>query len=142
MEEITKNSYYELAYDPSKNRIYIKVIGYWRDASVVPDYVRHWEEVLALARPNFTVLADLTEMKPHPPGLAQLHKKTMQMSKVAGHLESAQLFSDEMAEWQLEEIGRNSSVQSNKFNNREEAEAFLDTFLEKSNLSSAEPSEV
>ena len=70
-----KTEHYELAFDPTENRVFWKVIGHWRSVDAVPDFDRHWNEITRQVRPGFTILADLREMNPMPEDVVELNQK-------------------------------------------------------------------
>ena len=74
MIAVSNNPYYELNYDRSKNRIYLKVNNYWRSPEVVPNYMADWKKAIDLARPGFTLLADCRNMLTHPTSVKEMHE--------------------------------------------------------------------
>ncbi len=78
-QEIKKNDSYEIYVDKTKNRFYIKFIGYWQDPSEVPDYLDDHKKALGFLSSGFTVLTDTRDMKTPPPKIMELHGKGLQM---------------------------------------------------------------
>ena len=66
MKEIAKNDYYELKISEAKNRIYWTMKGFWRSMAVVPDFDKDWDTTQNMAKPGWTLLGDLSELKPMP----------------------------------------------------------------------------
>ncbi len=71
MEEIGKNEFYELSYDPELNRVHWKMSGFWSSMEVAPDFQKHWDMAQEKASPGSTILADLTELKAMPADVIQ-----------------------------------------------------------------------
>ena len=74
MITVSDNQFYELAYDPHKNRIYMRINSYWKSPEVVPHYLSDWNKVIGLAAPGFTLLADFRNMITHPASVKELHE--------------------------------------------------------------------
>ncbi|SIT83246.1 hypothetical protein SAMN05444128_1237 [Pontibacter indicus] len=74
MITVSDNQFYELAYDPQKNRIYMRINNYWKSPDVVPNYLNDWNKVISLAAPGFTLLADFRNMITHPASVKELHE--------------------------------------------------------------------
>ena len=67
MNVIAENDYYKLAYDESKNRVLWRMIGFWKSLAVVPDFDKDWDRAQSLAKPGFTIYADLSKLEIMPP---------------------------------------------------------------------------
>ncbi|MCP2045319.1 hypothetical protein [Pontibacter sp. HSC-36F09] len=74
MITVSDNQFYELAYDPEKNRIYMRINNYWKSPEVVPNYLNDWNKVIGLAAPGFTLLADFRNMITHPVSVKKMHE--------------------------------------------------------------------
>lgn len=53
MTTVSKNDYYEHAYDPEKNLVYWTMKGFWMSMSVVPNYDSDWDKILQMTKPGF-----------------------------------------------------------------------------------------
>jgi hypothetical protein len=58
-----KTSYYELSYDPQKNRIYFNCMGNWTSRDVAPDFMDDWLSTMELCQPGWTILGDLRRVE-------------------------------------------------------------------------------
>ena len=125
MRTIRENQHYQLKYDGLKNRVYVKIIGFWKSPDMVPNYVEDWEMVLKMARRGFTILADVREMKIHPQSVVELHEKTIAMSTSKGYSYTAEVTTDKISSFQVNRMYENNDVENIKFNTVEEAEDFL-----------------
>ncbi|WP_276496474.1 hypothetical protein [Pontibacter litorisediminis] len=74
MIAVSNNPYYELNYDRSKNRVYLRINNYWKSPEVVPGYLGDWDKVIGLAQPGFTLLADFRNMLTHPASVKAMHE--------------------------------------------------------------------
>jgi len=63
---IKDNKYYKIGVSPEKNRVYFKIIGFWKSVEIVPDYLNDWKKATSLLARGFTLVTDATEMKTHP----------------------------------------------------------------------------
>jgi len=127
MKPIARNPYYEISVDAQKNRVYLKVMGFWRNATVVPEYVAHWEEALRQVKRNFTICADIRKMQPYCHEVQNLHEKVQAMIVKSGLLQTAEVLPRNMVmEVQCDRICRNSMMPRKKFSTAEEAEKWLD----------------
>ncbi len=123
---IANNAQYELCISVEKNRVYLKIKGYWRTPEVVPHYVEDWDEALRLLRKNFTVLTDAAAMKTHPPSVRELHERVQRAIMTAGVRRIAEIVDDEISTMQLDSIAKATSFPKKNFRILEDAEAWLD----------------
>ena len=124
--EIT-NEFYELRANAVKNRLYIKVIGFWSAPKVVPNYLTDIKEATEHLRSGFSILADLREMRTSPASVVHIHEEGLKITKAAGVEYSAEVISDTITNMQMKKMYREHDVNDNKFKTIEEAEAFLDS---------------
>ncbi len=73
MKIMAETEYYVIAVDPAKNRAYLSLIGYWKSRADVPRYLEDWRQAIGPLSAGFTVLTDVTRMKPPPQDVTQLH---------------------------------------------------------------------
>lgn len=74
MIAVSNNPHYELNYDRTKNRIYLRINNYWKAPEVVPNYLSDWNKVIELATPGYTLLADFRNMLTHPASVKEMHE--------------------------------------------------------------------
>ncbi|MFT2008264.1 hypothetical protein ACMA1I_06280 [Pontibacter sp. 13R65] len=84
MITIARNQFYEFSYEPDKNRIHFRMLGYWKSPEVVPEYLKDWGKTLEMAKPGFTLIADVRDMITHPVTVKQLHEKAIESCVDAG----------------------------------------------------------
>ncbi len=124
---IEQNPFYELAVSTQKNRIYLKIIGFWRNEAAVPNYLKDWNKALGLVRKDFTVLTDATQMKIHPPDVRLLHEQAQAAILKAGVSKVAEILTDRISEIQLDNVAKVTLFPKKNFISQEEAEKWLDT---------------
>lgn len=128
--QVAQNHCYDLLYNPSKNRIYITIKGFWRNVEQVPGFLSDIEKALALVQPGFTLLADLRQMITHAPAVMNLHVQCQKLVKDAGLQAAANVEpSDRIATLQVNEISNQSKMPLFRFTSLQQAEEYLNTFL-------------
>ncbi|MEL6559255.1 MAG: hypothetical protein AAFQ94_13785 [Bacteroidota bacterium] len=75
LTSITKNQYYDIAYNPVSNRMYLRIKGYWKRAEDVADYVKHIRQGGDSLKPGFNLMVDLREMKTPPITINTIHER-------------------------------------------------------------------
>lgn len=53
---IAQTPQYEIYVDKAINRIYLKIIGFWRNPEQVPLYIDDWKKAIMAAGKGFTLL--------------------------------------------------------------------------------------
>lgn len=124
--EIRSNKYYTIKVSPKKNRAYLKIIGYWRNVSIVPDYLDDWNKALSYLKSGFTLLTDASEMKIHPPDVKSLHEQAQLLVKNKNVVKVAEIISDDVATFQLDAVAKLTKFPKQNFRSYEEAEKWLD----------------
>lgn len=125
--KINETKQYTISILPEKNRAYLKIIGFWRNPEVVPDYLKDWTKATSLLRKGFTLLTDASEMKTHPQELRKLHEQAQAIILNAGVSKVAEILKDEVAEMQLNAVAKATQFPKKNFRTAEEAEKWLDT---------------
>ena len=127
MKLVAKTPLYEISYDSVKNRTYLKIIGFWRNPEVVPNYLSDFAKMIKMTRRNFTILVDTTQMPVHPKEVQQIHETAQRMSVNAGVARVAHILSESaIAEFMIDKMASNSRMPQDKFRNGTDAEAWLD----------------
>lgn len=124
---IASNPNYEILVSKSKNRAYLKIIGFWRSPQQVPDYIADWEKAVKELKSGFTLLTDVREMKIAPASVREMHTKTQSIVVKAGVKKVAEVQSDKVTELQLDGLAQDTQMPKRNFNHIEEAEAWLDS---------------
>ncbi|WP_051359788.1 hypothetical protein [Adhaeribacter aquaticus] len=127
MIAVAQNPYYEFSYDPAKNRLYFKFLGYWKSPDVVPDYLQEWGHVIKLTKPGFTIVADVRNMITHPREVKQLHEKAIDLCIIAGVSHIAEVTpADKIAVLQTTGMADKAQLSYNRFPDVASADAYLD----------------
>jgi hypothetical protein len=74
---------YQYRTDPVKNRLYIRLSGFFKERDV-PPMLEELEQVLDDLRPGFDVVTDLSHFKPGSPAAASFIRKGAEMIKARG----------------------------------------------------------
>ena len=127
MEEIEKNEYYHINVDKSKNRIYLKVIGFWESPNVVPNYITDLEKASKALSRGFTIIADLRDMKTPPQELRSVHEKAQEVLVQAGLDRTAEILSSALLASATEMYAEKSWMKKREFSSIKEAEEWLDS---------------
>ena len=123
------NEYYDLNFRPTKNQINWKVKGFWRSVGAVSNMEKDWDSVLARAKkPGFNILADLTEMKPPPQDVKDLHAQVQGKIVEAGVHKLAVVIGSALVDMSVKSIGRKSGISqlTTNFADPASAQAWLD----------------
>lgn len=127
MKQIENNDYYEINVDLSKNRMYLKVIGFWKKPDLVPNYVKHIESAGKSLERGFTLLADLREMKTPPLILNPVHQKAQEALVREGLDRTAEVFSNIVLKTVTASIANESNMKKQVFPSIIEAEMWLNS---------------
>jgi len=127
MVNVVANEYYEAGVEPSKNRLYIKVIGFWKNPEQVPNYVSDLRTAAEKLEPGFTILVDLRMMKPPATSVTPVHVEAQQMLVEHGLSRTAEVVGNAvLLELQLKKFAQESAMIKAEFNTPEEGEKWLD----------------
>jgi hypothetical protein len=123
---IGNNKYYIIEVSKDKNRAYLKILGFWKNADVVPDYLADWSKAVGMLTKGFTLLTDASEMKTHPQDVRKLHEQAQAMLLKAGVAKVAEIVKDDVAEMQLDSVARTTNFPKKSFRTAADAEIWLD----------------
>lgn len=123
---ISNNKHYQLAVDPGKNRVYLKIIGFWNNPEVVPNYLSDWAKTIANTKKGFTILTDASEMKTHPQELRKIHEQAQALILKGGVSKVAEIISHDVTTMQLDAVARKTQFPKKNFKDKVEAEKWLD----------------
>ena len=76
---LVSNDKYEIEVDVSKNRIYFKIIGFWKNVNEVPNFISDVEKAVNMVTPGFSIISDLRVAKPPAEETRKLHVKTSEI---------------------------------------------------------------
>ncbi|MBX0333708.1 hypothetical protein K3G39_10715 [Pontibacter sp. HSC-14F20] len=125
-QHVVRNSCYEIGYDGIRNRVYFSILGFWKNADSVPDFLNDWDKALQLVRSGFTLLVDMRTMITHPHQLNRLHEESQRRMKAAGLSRIANVMPvDKIASLQVADIVKQIEVPSQHFETCEAAQQWL-----------------
>ena len=127
MKTIVQNERYTIQIDQEKNRLYLTLIGYWKDRSVAPDYLRDLKNAVRSLSQDYTILTDVTQMKTPPQDIVNLHLEAQKQLIADGLKKTAELVGhDIIAKMALDRFSKESGMTKGSFDDKKEAEAWLD----------------
>ncbi|MGC9671196.1 hypothetical protein ACNTMW_32200 [Planosporangium sp. 12N6] len=124
-----RNDRYEVAVDTAKNRLYLVVKGYWSKPQEVPDYVDDLVSAAQRLRPAFTMVSDCTQMRPHHEDVMPVHLTAQQEVMKVGLARVAEVLPGAGTRLQARRMSNNTGMFKAEFDDRAEAEAWLDSEL-------------
>jgi hypothetical protein len=125
-QKISDNKFYKIEVSPEKNRAYLKIIGFWKNAEIVPDYLKDWTKATNALKSGFTLLTDASEMKTHPQEVRKLHEQAQAILLKAGVSKVGEVLKDDVAEMQLDAVAKTTQFPKKNFRTAEDAEKWLD----------------
>jgi hypothetical protein len=129
-ERIASNSYYDIAVDTARNRIYLTIKGFWQTKDLVPHYIEDLSEATGILGPGFTVLANLTRMVPPTAEVSVLHQQAQSLLMKSGLARSAEIVNDPLLMSVVDEYAAVSRATRRVFYDPGFAEVWLDSFEE------------
>ncbi len=127
MKTIAKTDYYSIETDKAKNRIYLIIVGFWKNISV-PDYFDDITKASQEVSRGFTILTDVSGMETPPMEIGALHEKAQNLLVKAGLKKTAEILpkSHSVQKLSLKQWSGKSGMEKEIFNDRALAEAWLD----------------
>ncbi len=130
MKEIARNAHYAIVIDEAKNRVYLSIFGYWRNAESVANYIPDWNKTIKLLKPGFTLLTDLSTMLTHPAEVTHIHRQAQELITEKGLRFTAEIKpKDSVTAFQLTKVAKQSQMPVKQFTTSAEAESYLDSLI-------------
>jgi len=127
MKVIARNDNYIIMVDEAKNRIYLTIIGFWKDLGMVPNYLDDITKAGQSVSTGFTILTDVTKMKVPTPEVGEIHGKAQGILVGAGLSKTAEILpADAIAQIAVDRYSKKSGMKKASFSTFEEAEKWLD----------------
>ncbi len=126
MKQIAKNNFYEIGVNKPKNRIYIKVKGFWNKRSEVSNYPTDIRRASKEVSDGFAVVADLREMKTPSREIDSIHQKAQAILVQAGLERTAEILNSAITKLATKRYAKKSQMKKKEFNSVEDAEKWLD----------------
>ncbi|MBN1848538.1 MAG: hypothetical protein JW932_08125 [Deltaproteobacteria bacterium] len=127
MKQIADNNFYSIAVDEGKNRMYLAVKGFWKDAGQVSEYLNDFKKALKFVSKGYSVVSDLTDMKTPSQEIGSLHVEAQQLLVNAGLKKTAEIHpASTITQISLKRFSEESGMKKGLFRTKEEAEQWLD----------------
>ena len=128
IEKPISNEYYEIGYDLSINRMYLRIKGFWKNREQVAYYTSDIEKICKLLRPGFTLLTDLRQMKTPPLDVNRIHQEAQEITNRYGLVRTAELLPerDVVLDHVMKKIASDSGMKKQEFTTMKDGEAWLD----------------
>ena len=125
------NDFYEIGYDTSANRMYLRIKGFWKSPEEVPNFVHDIDTISNKLTNGFTLVADLRQMKTPPIEINEIHHQSQQTVTRNGLSHTAEILpeKDIILSNVVKTIANKSGMQKREFSNMREAEAWLDSLV-------------
>ena len=127
MEKIASHDKYSIEVDKNKNRIFLKILGFWAKPEDVPNYVNDVKKAADQVTKGFTIITDVTDMKPPPVEVNKVHEEAQKSLIEAGLDRVAEVVSEDvLKKMVVDRMSKGSGMQKKTFANQNEAIAWLD----------------
>lgn len=127
MKIIAKNEKYEINVKPEKNRIYLKISGYWKTKEEVPNYFMDMKSAAAALSKGFSLVTDIRDMKTPSQEISILHQETQKALMNAGLDKTAEIFTSALTKLSVKKYSDKSGMKKQEFTNLYDAEKWLDS---------------
>ncbi len=125
MKEIASNPFYHMAVDQSRNRIYIRFMGNWVNKKDMPNWERDIQATTEGLARGYTLMVDFSEIGTIL--VPQLFEFGMNHFKNTGVSKTAEIHKDRvLPSVQTDQAAKVTNYQKRDFNDRNEADAWLD----------------
>lgn len=126
---ITKNDYYTITVDQSKNRGYLTLKGYWGSPSDIPNYISDVQASIQKLSKGFTLLVDLTQYNGTSAELYHVHIESLKLAVSAGLSRAAEVFSkNPLLKVLFDTYSKESGANTMAFQDDTQAEKWLDLY--------------
>ncbi|MFT4738779.1 MAG: hypothetical protein ACI8QD_000913 [Cyclobacteriaceae bacterium] len=124
---LSKTTYYELKADYSKNRMYICILGFWREKG---SYLADLDAACKTMSRGFSIQVDLAEMKAPRNEIGQVHEEAQVILMKYGLAHTAEIQSgNAITKMVLRKYSDNSGMGKQVFLSHSDAAQWLDSFL-------------
>lgn len=128
IKHIAKTDFYSIEVDTIKNRMYLTIVGFWRNSTVVPNYLDDIKKASRSLSSGFTILTDVSQMKTPSTEVGSLHERAQRLLIEAGLKKTAEIIPDNKAieKMVLQRLSTKSGMVRSTFYDKATAEAWLD----------------
>ena len=123
-----QNEFYEIGFDQSINRMYLRIKGFWKNREQVANYTADMDKICQKMQPGFTLLTDLRQMKTPPLEVNLIHKEAQEILNSYGLARTAELLQkqDIVLDRVMKKIASDSGMKKQEFTTMKDGEAWLD----------------
>ncbi|MCP4149021.1 MAG: hypothetical protein GY757_14835 [bacterium] len=128
MIEIANNQCYSIYVEPSKNRVYLTLIGFWASPATVPNYLDDITKMSLHVKEGYTILSDLSQMKAPSADIGNIHRKAQEICVAAGLGKTAELLPGikPVEKKVIDRYSKDSGMNKKVFKSKADAEKWLD----------------
>lgn len=124
---INETLFYKISVNTDKNRVYLILRNFWKNADSVKNYLIDWQAAIKIIHPNFTVITDCRDMKTFPADVVKIHQQAQELLIKSGLLKVVDLLGDSaFTEFQTDKIVSQTGMNRVVFKDMEQAEIYLD----------------
>jgi len=129
--EISDSIYYSLEVNYSKNRVYFSILQKWDGIEEFDTFAAEWKEIISKIKIDFTIVCDFRLMPLLSKPMEALFSQMQTYVIENGRCYIAELTAEnDISNLQMARISERSNVPISRFKSKEQAEKFLDQFLE------------
>ena len=133
MKEIANNPYYQIGVDFTGNRLHLKLTGFWKNRSAVPNFLSDLDTAASQLVKGFTVLTDASAFITPNEDVVALLTQAQEQTLFKGLIATAEILDhNAFARLILDKLSTKTGMPKACFDNREQAETWLNEQVEKS----------
>jgi hypothetical protein len=124
---IAETEFYSIETDRVKNRAYLTFTGFCKDVDKMSNFLNDIEKATQGLTKGFTLLTDASQMKTPSKEVSDLHESSQKIWIEKGLLKTAEIIPESaMVQMTLKRYSSSTGMKKKEFQNRVEAEAWLD----------------
>ncbi|WP_338791674.1 hypothetical protein V9L05_20210 [Bernardetia sp. Wsw4-3y2] len=129
--QVSKNIYYTLEVDYSKNRVYLSILQKWNDEDDFCHFFEEWHEIINKITVDFTIICDFRLMPILSRQMVKVFENMQEYVSRNGLCHIAEIVAEnDISNLQMARIAQHSGVPISRFETYELADRFLDKFLD------------
>ncbi|MEL7148456.1 MAG: hypothetical protein AAFO69_18930, partial [Bacteroidota bacterium] len=123
------NAFYEIGYDLTVNRMYLRIKGFWKNVADVPDYIQDIDAISSKLQQGYTLVTDLRQMKTPPLEINKVHQEAQIVANKNGLSHTAEILPEQdiVLAHVVNNIASSSGMQKREFATMRKAEEWLDS---------------
>jgi hypothetical protein len=123
------NNKYVIKTDKGKNRLYLSILGFWASPNDVPNYVSDLDKASKELKNGFTIVTDVSNMKPPAIEVNAIHEQAQKLLMRAGLARTAEVVpkTARIQKMAVDQYSKHSGMQKETFYSVDEAEEWLNS---------------